>query len=119
MSKFAKYIKRRSGPRLTTKHKKTRVEFASKYLNKLTEMKKTLFTDEKKFNLDGPDGCQYYSHDLRHEVETYSKRVSGGGSVFIWGGINFHNKSDLAFLEGRQDSKITPVFTLPKCQWLG
>ncbi|KAF0710232.1 hypothetical protein AaE_012621 [Aphanomyces astaci] len=93
MSKFAKYIKRRSGPRLTSEHRKCRVEFASKQLNTLESMKTTLFTDEKKFNLDGPDGCQYYWHDLRNEVETYSKRASG-----------YYNKTELAFLEGRQDS---------------
>ncbi|KAF0708485.1 hypothetical protein AaE_013194 [Aphanomyces astaci] len=104
MSKFAKYIKRRSGPRLTPQHKKDRVEFAARYLNQLDVMKTTMFTDEKKFNLDGPDGCQYYWHDLREEVETYSKRVAGGGSVMVWGGMSFHNKSKLAFLEGRQDS---------------
>ncbi|KAF0706884.1 hypothetical protein AaE_013905 [Aphanomyces astaci] len=104
-SKFAKYIKRRSGPRLTPKHRKDRVEFASRYLNKAAELKATLFTDEKKFNLDGPDGCQYYWHDLRQDVETYSKRVAGGGSVMVWGGMSFYNKTSLAFLEGRQNSR--------------
>ncbi|KAF0704573.1 hypothetical protein AaE_014868 [Aphanomyces astaci] len=63
-----------------------------------------MFSDEKKFYLDGPDGCQYYWHDLREDVETYSKRVAGGGSVMVWGRISFYNKTELAFLEGRQDS---------------
>jgi len=43
-----------------------------------------IFSDEKKFNLDGPDGYQYYWRDLRKEKETYFTRHSGGGSVMVW-----------------------------------
>jgi len=43
-----------------------------------------IFSDEKKFNLDEPNGLQYYWHDLRKEKETYFSRQSGGGSVMIW-----------------------------------
>lgn len=103
-SKFAKYIKRKKSPKLTTKHKQLRVEFAARHLNKLDEFKLTIYTDEKKFNLDGPDGCQYYWHDLRNEREKYSCNVAGGGSVMIWGGFSYYGKSEIAFLEGRQNS---------------
>ncbi|KAF0702384.1 hypothetical protein AaE_015969 [Aphanomyces astaci] len=76
-----------------------------------------MFSDEKKFNLDGPDGCHYYWHNLREDVETYSKRVAGGGSVMVWGGMSFYNKTELAFLEGRQYSaryqEILEAYLLP------
>ncbi|KAG3111215.1 hypothetical protein PI124_g9692 [Phytophthora idaei] len=31
-------------------------------------------------------------------------RVSGGGSVMVWAGMSAHGKTDIAILEGRQDS---------------
>lgn len=104
-SKFAKYIKRKKSPALKTHHKKARLDFATKKLRQGRSWKRVVFSDEKKFNLDGPDGCQYYWHDLRKEKEVFSTRMSGGGSVMIWAGINFYGKTELAFLEGKQDSR--------------
>ncbi|GMF33786.1 unnamed protein product [Phytophthora fragariaefolia] len=66
--------------------------------------RRAIFSDEKKFNLDDPDGYQYYWHDIRADTELYCKRVSGGGSVMVWAGISANGKTDIAFLEGRQDS---------------
>ncbi|POM79033.1 Transposase [Phytophthora palmivora] len=61
-----------------------------------------VFSDEKKFNLDGPDGYQYYWRDLIKEKQIFSKRQSGGGSVFVWGSFR---KSELAFLDGKQHAE--------------
>lgn len=33
------------------------------------------FSDEKMFSFDGPDGLQYYWHDLQMEPEVFSYRV--------------------------------------------
>jgi len=65
---------------------------------------KTVFSDEKKFNLDGPDNMQYYWHDLRKEHQQYKTRQSGGGSVMVWGAFCRKGTSRLAILEGNQDS---------------
>ena len=43
------------------------------------------FSDEKKFNLDGPDGSQCYWYDLGKEKQLFSKRQFGGESVMVWG----------------------------------
>ncbi|GBN77621.1 Transposable element Tc3 transposase [Araneus ventricosus] len=43
-----------------------------------------LFSDEKKWNLDGPDGNIKYWHHLRKEPRSFFSRQSGGGSVMVW-----------------------------------
>uniref|UniRef100_A0A182S088 Uncharacterized protein n=1 Tax=Anopheles funestus TaxID=62324 RepID=A0A182S088_ANOFN len=40
-----------------------------------------IFSDEKKFNLDGPDGFIGYWRDLRKEPEYFSRDNFGGGSL--------------------------------------
>nr|CCA27188.1 hypothetical protein K07C6.14 Caenorhabditis elegans [Albugo laibachii Nc14] len=76
--------------------------FAKKQLNKVEFWERVLFTNEKKLNLDRPDGWQYYWHDIRKNPETYSKRVVGGGSVMVWAGVCHNGKTNISFLEGKQ-----------------
>ncbi|XP_065650344.1 uncharacterized protein LOC136078499 [Hydra vulgaris] len=60
------------------------------------EWHQVLFSDEKKFNLDGPHGYQYYWHDLRKEKETRMNRNFGGGTVMVWGAFSFAKKQPMA-----------------------
>ncbi|CAK9819131.1 Transposable element Tc3 transposase [Anthophora quadrimaculata] len=92
-------------PCLKDRHKKTRLEFARKHMDWVTQWQKVVFSDEKKFNLDGPDGYSYYYHDLRKEERIFSRRQHGGGSVMIWGAISSKGVVDLKVLKGRQNSK--------------
>ena len=62
-----------------------------------------MWSDEKKFNLDGRDGLVYKWHDLRKEKQWFSKRHSGGQSVIVWACFAGQLKSELAFLVGAQD----------------
>lgn len=98
----AHYIKRKSIPLMTSQHKKNRLAYADEMLRRKFNWDVVVISDEKKFNLDGPDGCQYYWHDRRLPEEVYSKRVAGGGSVMVWAGISAVGKTEIVFLEGRQ-----------------
>jgi len=95
------YVKRKSSLVLTKAHKIARLEWARASVVLGAQWESVVFSDEKKFNLDGPDGLQYYWHDLRKEEQVYSKRQAGGGSVMVWGAFSAKGKSRLAVLSGR------------------
>jgi transposase len=98
------YKKRKSTPKLTPRHEQARVMFAQEQVISRRDWTGIIFSDEKKFNLDGPDGWQYYWHKLGNDEQIYSKRQNGGGSVMIWGAFSSKGKSELRILEGTQDS---------------
>jgi hypothetical protein len=75
-----------------------------KVMNKL-DWDTVMFSDEKRWNLDGPDGFQYYWHDLRKEPQYLSKRAFGGGSTMTWAGIGSNSKTEIAFLDTSMDSQ--------------
>ena len=91
-------------PPLTKKHKDNRLTFAREYMAWTNEWKKVVFTDEKKFNLDGPDGYKYYFHDLRKEERFLSHRQSGGGSIMLWGSISYNGALSLIKISGHQNA---------------
>ena len=64
-----------------------------------------MFSDEKKFNLDGPDGFAYYWHDLRKEQKYFSKRQQGGSGVTIWAAMSYYGLSSVAVIDGSMDSE--------------
>jgi hypothetical protein len=47
------------------------------------EWRLVVWSDEKKFNLDGPYGFHYFWHVLRKEQKILSKRALGGGGVTV------------------------------------
>jgi transposase len=103
-SKNFKYCKRKHMPNLTPRHKKARVKFGRDNHDLGEDWNKVVFSDEKKFNLDGPDGCQMYWHCLDDEPQWFSKRQGGGQSVMVWACFSAAGKSQIAFLTGRQKS---------------
>lgn len=63
-----------------------------------------IFSDEKKFNLDGPDGCQFYWRDLRKEPKYFKTRNFGGGSLMVWAAFTSCGTLTLAFPSCKMNS---------------
>ena len=91
---------------MTAEHKKKRLTFAREHLEwGAVNWGKVIFTDEKKFNVDGPDGLASYWHDLRLTPEYFSKRQQGGNSVMVWGAISYFGTVQLSGVPGNMDSR--------------
>jgi hypothetical protein len=69
-------------------------------MNWTDELLSVLFSDEKNFNLDGPDGWAYYWHDIRKEPQTFFSRQHRGGSHMVWGVFSYDGTTDIVFLKG-------------------
>lgn len=99
------YKKFKSRPHLTAAHKSARTAFAQSSIKDRLDWSKIVWSDEKKFNLDGPDGIRYYWHDLRKDQNYLSKRAFGGGSLMIWGAFVNDSLFDLHIIEGNYDAE--------------
>lgn len=95
-----------SCPQLEECHKAARLKYARRYMTWNEEWTKVVFSDEKKFNLEGPDGFTGYWRDLRKEPKYFSKRNFGGGNLMIWGCFSAYGNSSLAFISHRLNSKM-------------
>lgn len=104
-SKHLVYTKMKRKPMLSPSNIKGRLEFADKHIHWTNQWQNIIFSDEKKFNLDGPDGFAYYWHDLRTEKKVFSKRQSGGGSVMVWGAIGYLQSMPLLFIDTRMNAE--------------
>ena len=93
----------------TKEHIQKRREWAREMQTKNEEWFQIVSSDEKKVNLDGPDGFRYYWHDLRKEPKYLSKRVQGGGNVMVWGAFSSLGNNNLALI------KSNGLSELPRC----
>ena len=66
------------------KHKEKRLEYARQYQTMgAKEWRKVVYSDEKKYNLDGPDVFHKNWHAKNFPDKNYITRYCGGGSLMI------------------------------------
>ncbi|RLN53168.1 hypothetical protein BBP00_00009395, partial [Phytophthora kernoviae] len=86
---WLKFKKVRAGPELLPRHQMACKKWGDDHEGKTNaEWAAVLFSDEKKWNLDGPDGLQRRWIDTRRPDPVVVRRHSGGGSVMVWGGFS-------------------------------
>lgn len=101
-----KYQSRLAKPKLLPRHKTARINFAEKYKFFNEEWYHIIFSDEKKFNMDGPDGCQKYWRDLREPRQNRYSRNFQGGSLMTWAGFGYKGKTPICFISHKMDAKL-------------
>ena len=62
------------------------------------------FSDEKKFNLDGPGDFRYFWYNLRKTKGVFSMRQYGGGSVMVWGSFAANGTTPIVFINHKMNS---------------
>lgn len=101
---IVQFKKFKGKPPLSQHHKNARLHFARKHLTEGTNWRDVVFSDEKKFNFDGPDGYKYFWHDLRQEPHIFSKRQFGGGCVMVWAAFAAGGTIPIVFMPNKMNS---------------
>lgn len=102
-SVYLRHKKPLRAPVLSQKHKDARLSWAREHVKWCAKKwSVVLFSDEKRFCSDGPDGFQSYWYDLRTEETVLARRQNGGGGVMVWGGFAMTEKPKLVVMVGRQ-----------------
>jgi hypothetical protein len=96
--------KKRKAPKTDDRIKRQRLDWAEDRRGLTEWWKSVIFTDEKKFNLDGPDGLNSYWHDKRKEKLRFEKRQQGGASIMFWGAMGARGLGPLVKVEGNINS---------------
>jgi len=97
--------KLKTKPQLTPAHQQRRVDFALARADPQFNWSNWIFSDEKKFNLDGPDGYKYYWHYDGDEPKIFSRDSNSRSSVMVWGGISKYGITKLVEVPKKCDSK--------------
>jgi transposase len=84
---------------LTKKHKQERVRLITKWIGENHQWERTIFSDEKRFSLDGSDCWKSYltkSSSFYHQC-----RQCSGGCVMVWMKVMPNGLMTFSFIEGK------------------
>ena len=92
---------------LSRKNKRDRFNNVKDWMLHNVNFNEVVFTDEKRFSLDGPDGFYSYVDKRARKVQipTRKKRQQGGGSVMIWGCVTSDGEILIKFIDGKYKAK--------------
>lgn len=96
------YKKKKTTPKLTKKHEKFRVTFSKEWNGKILQLRRCVFSDYKKWTLDGPRGLQKCWQSKDAPPKECMRRNMGGGSLMTWGGFSIKGTTSLAFMKSTQ-----------------
>lgn len=100
---------------LSKKHRLDRERICRQWVKDRLDYKCVVFTDEKKFNLDGPDNWMTWTR-AGHRVKR-NKRQAGGGSIMIWGMVFSDGDLKIKKILGTQNSRkykdMLSIFAVP------
>ena len=101
------WCKMKVAPKLAPHHREARLKWAREQItNSTSSWRKVVWSDEKKFNLDGPDGYSYYWADTRLPRRIFSKRQAGGGGLMVWGCFSYKGVGTLATVGTRVNTEV-------------
>jgi transposase len=92
-------------PLLTHVHEKKRVDWALSRCDPAFDWSHWIFSDEKKFNLDVPDGYRYYWKLDGMDDKIFARDSNSRSSVMVWGGISKNGCTPLVEVPKKCDSK--------------
>jgi hypothetical protein len=84
---------------LSDSHKENRLKIIKKWIFEGVKFKEVIFTDEKKFNMDGPDN--YCSWIDKNEKNYRNKRQAGGGGIMVHGALSYNGYLRIIRLKGK------------------
>lgn len=92
---------------LSKKNKRDRLNHVKEWILDNVNFSNVVFSDEKRFSLDGPDGFYSYvdKRGRKLQVPLRKKRQQGGGSIMIWGCVSSDGQMLIKFVEGNYKSR--------------
>ncbi len=96
-----RWARMQRAPNLTNDHKTLRLSWAEEHLARGAAFwKQNIFSDDKRWTLDGPDGLASYWKDEGRSPRWFHHLQRGGGGIMVWAVLCVHGKLELEFVSG-------------------